>query len=477
MLKLTTYFLFVLSLCFYLITSFQWFSYKIERVIFHFTKPIWHIWFFVVPIILYFGLNFLNKNLFYIYFYLINIPILFFWHKKLDKKLVFTQRVKFFFIISCLATIFCGILLFKKTEFLPVFLPIIISFTISFIFEDYKTKFFIKTATKKLATMQNLTIIEITASYGKTSIKNFLYQILKDDFKCYKTPRSVNTLMGLVKDINENLSLDTQIYIAEAGARKNGDIAEITKFLKPNIVIVGEVGEQHIEYFKTIENIKKTKLEALNSPNLKAAFIHSSTDKKEDDKSKIYDLNLIDIKANLYGIKFKMKFDDEIYQFKAPILGKFNAYNLAACINVAKYLGMDINNIIKKVSNLKSVEHRLQKIEAKGKFIIDDSFNGNFEGMSKSYELVSQYEGKKVIITPGIVEATKEMNEALAKKINEIFDLIIITGSLNAEIFKNIIDENKLIILKDKRYLTKILGEKTKAGDLILFSNDAPSFI
>ena len=356
-------------------------------------------------------------------------------------------------------------------------MPLIISFLISFIFESFNSKLFIKSASKKLASMPNLIIIEITASYGKTSIKNFLYQILESEFKCYKTPRSVNTLMGLVKDINENLSSDTDIYIAEAGARKNGDIAEITQFLKPSIVIVGEIGEQHIEYFKSLENIRKTKLEALNSPNLKAAFVHSSTQKIADEKTQIYDENLSNITSNLDGIKFEMKLNSGDYEFETKLLGEFNASNLAACINVANYLKVDIKIIQNRVLNLKSVEHRLEKIEAGGKFIIDDSFNGNFEGMSKSYDLVKSFDGRKVVITPGIVEATKEMNESLAKKIDEIFDLVIITGELNAEIFKRIIDENKFILVKDKRDLTQILGEKTKAGDLILFSNDAPSFI
>lgn len=472
-----TNFLFTLLLGFYLITALQWFSYKFERVIFHFTKPLWHLFFLIVPILLYYALSYVNFIYFAVYFYIIFVPTLYFWHKKLDKKLVFTARVKRFFVILGLVTLFIDILLIKKVEILPIFLPLIISFLISFIFESFNSKLFIKSASKKLASMPNLIIIEITASYGKTSIKNFLYQILESEFKCYKTPRSVNTLMGLVKDINENLNTQTQIYIAEAGARKNGDIAEITQFLKPSIVIVGEIGEQHIEYFKSLENIRKTKLEALNSPNLKAAFVHSSTQKIADEKTQIYDENLSNITSNLDGIKFEMKLNSGDYEFETKLLGEFNASNLSACINVANYLKVDIKTIQNRVLNLKSVEHRLEKIEAGGKFIIDDSFNGNFEGMSKSYDLVKSFDGRKVVITPGIVEATKEMNESLAKKIDEIFDLVIITGELNAEIFKSIIDENKFILVKDKRDLTQILGEKTKAGDLILFSNDAPSFI
>lgn len=476
MIEILLNFIFILGLGFYLITALQWFLYKFERVLFHYTKPMWHINFVVIPVIFYFILFRINPLYFgvFVIFYLINLAI---WHKKLDKKLVFTARVKRFFIFLTLSTLFFGFIFVSKAVVLPIFMPLISAFLISFIFESFNSKLFIKSACKKLASMPNLIIIEITASYGKTSIKNFLYQILESDFKCYKTPRSVNTLMGLVKDINENLNTQTQIYIAEAGARKNGDIAEITQFLKPSIVIVGEIGEQHIEYFKSLENIRKTKLEALNSPNLKAAFVHSSTQKISDEKTQIYDENLSNITSNLDGIKFEMKLNSGDYEFETKLLGEFNASNLAACINVANYLKVDIKTIQNRVLNLKSVEHRLEKIEAGGKFIIDDSFNGNFEGMSKSYDLVKSFDGRKVVITPGIVEATKEMNESLAKKIDEIFDLVIITGELNAEIFKRIIDQNKFILVKDKRDLTQILGEKTKAGDLILFSNDAPSFI
>lgn len=471
-----THFLFILGLGFYLITTLQWFSYKFERVFFHFTKPLWHIVFLFIPLICYFGLNFIDERLFFVYFYLVYLPLLFFWHKKLDKKLVFTQRVKRFFLILVLVTLFLEIILLKKAFILPIFTPLFIAFLISFYFERLNANLFKQKAQNKLKSMLNLTIIEITASYGKTSIKNFLYQILKDDFKTYKTPRSVNTLMGLIKDINENLDPKTQIYIAEAGARKNGDIDEITKFLKPQIVVVGEIGSQHLEYFKSLENIRKTKLEALNSINLQMAFLHSSTKKNSSEKVVIYDEFLSGVSGDLDGISFKMSLD-KVYEFHATILGKFNASNLAVCILIARFLGLKPETIKEKISKIKSVEHRLEVIKNGGKFIIDDSFNGNFNGMVGSYELVKNYDGKKVIITPGIVEATKEMNENLAKIINEIFDLIIVTGELNAGIFSEICDKNKLLILKDKSLLTKTLGEKTKAGDLILFSNDAPNFI
>ena len=544
---------FVLLLGFYLITCLQWFSYKPARIIFHFTKPAWHLYFFILPLAAYFGCEiaaslcaakFGAASLYALHAAKILIVAayalaLYFWQRGIDKKLVFTPRVKRFFAILAVCVFsFNAAFYAAGGPILPIFLPLGAGLAVSFAYERAQAAKFKTAARKKLAQMPSLTIIQITASYGKTSIKNFLYQILKSDFRCYKTPRSVNTLAGLVRDVNEALPADTQIYIAEAGARLSGDIAEITEFLAPQIVVVGEIGAQHIEYFKSIENIRKTKLEALTSVRLKHAFLHSCTQKSPSECVTIYDEGLEIRSADLDGIKFSLSLSadkpsvsgenstlhadtsaaegkeqgglsedakgahrecgaeqkkqgkqeeqekqdkrtgkGERHEFFAPILGKFNAANLAACIKIARFLGLSADKIKSRVERVSAVEHRLARLDAGGKIIIDDSFNGNLSGMLQSYELMRSYGGRKVIITPGIVESTREDNETLAAKIDEIFDLAIITGELNSEVLQSKIDPAKTIVLKDKRDLQRVLSENTHSGDLILFSNDAPSFI
>ncbi|MCI6988306.1 MAG: UDP-N-acetylmuramoyl-tripeptide--D-alanyl-D-alanine ligase [Campylobacter sp.] len=464
--------LFVFGLGYYLITSLQFFSYKFERILFHYTKPLWHLYFAIIPIICYFAFSFLLPNL-TLFVGIIYIVALFFWQKNLDKKLVFTPRVKTFFVILILVTLFLDFVLANKARISPLFLPLFISFLISYVYEKYKFTLFKKSAIKKLNSFNNLTIIQITASYGKTSIKNFLFELLKDDFITYKTPRSVNTYAGIIKDINDDLPSNTKIYIAESGARKSGDILEITKLLNPQIVIVGEIGSQHIEYFKTVENIRNTKLEILQSSRLKKAFIHSSSNLQSSDKITIYDSHIKEIKSDLDGLEFSL----DGFEFRANILGEFNAQNLSVCIMAARYLGVSDEKIKQTLLKLKNPPHRLERIDNGGKIIIDDSFNGNLKGMLKSYDLAAKFGGRKAIITPGIVESTKEDNEILAKKIDEIFDVVVVTGELNREIFASVISKDKLTILKDKSKLVEFLGKNTKAGDLILFSNDAPSFI
>lgn len=475
-LSIVTKIVLVLSLGWYLITNLQWYNYKLSRVIFKHHKWQWHLTFFISPIVLFF---IIPSPYFDIYFFVLYFVSFILWNRKLDRSLVLTSRVKRFLTIL-LITLFVQISLCLDDDFcskVTLFLTLIVTLILSNIIEKILFLLFKSRAKKRLLENKDLKIVAITASYGKTSIKNFLHHVLKNHFKTYKTPRSVNTIVGLILDVNRDLPKDTQIYIAEAGARVKGDIKTIANFLEPQIAVVGSVGEQHIEYFKTLENIKNTKKELLLSPRLQKAFVHSSANVVPSEKIEEFPNNLHIVKSNLDGLWFDMELNGKVEHFYAPILGSFNAINLAAVVLVATHLGMSVLEINEALTTLPQVEHRLQKIEANGKIIIDDSFNGNLEGMLEAINISSNYNGRKVIITPGLVESTDSANILLAKEIDKVFDFVIITGTLNANILKANINEDKVFVLKDKTMLETTLARTTKSGDLILFANDAPNFI
>ncbi|MDX4062464.1 UDP-N-acetylmuramoyl-tripeptide--D-alanyl-D-alanine ligase [Aliarcobacter skirrowii] len=462
-------FIAIFALSWYLILNLQWYNYKLQRVVLNHHKKVWHLFYFILPLLLWIVL----KEIYFAPILILYLIALYFWAKKLDRSLVYTKRVQRFFIILTIILIF-GYFFASKIYFLfAIFLTILLSnLTEKLMFNFYK-----KIAKRRLNSIKDLKIVAITASYGKTSIKNFLYHILKNHFNTYKTPRSVNTIAGLVLDVNMDLPSNTQIYIAEAGARVKGDIKTIANFLEPQICVVGTIGEQHIEYFKSLENIQNTKKELLSSKRLEKAFVHKSADAKESLNIDIFPKNLEILDSSLNGIRFSFEINDKKEEFFAPILGSFNAINLSAVILVANYLKIDIKSIKDSLKTLPQVEHRLQKIEANGKVIIDDSFNGNFEGMMEAFNLCKTYSGRKVIITPGLVESTIETNKKIALKIDEVFDFVILTGSLNIEVLSQNINKEKVFILKDKSQMQNILASSTKSGDLILFANDAPNFI
>ncbi len=468
--------IFVAVVGFYLITNLQWFNYKIERVVLNHTKPKWHLIYLLLPFLLYH----FTSYFFWIYFYFAYIPSLFLWHKNIDKKLIFTKRVKRFFAILIGVSLFQNILciLSDKCEIYGIFLPLFMTIIATHYLEKLLMRNFKSSAKNKLKGNENLKIIAITASYGKTSIKNFLAQILNEKYRIHFTPRSVNTLNGIIKDINENLTPKVDIYIVEAGARERGDIKEIVEFLHPEYVVVGKIGRQHIEYFKTIENIIETKLEILESNRLKKAFIFDEVQIQRENLNIIkFPQNLSELKSDLNGISFKLNIDGENYNFSAPILGDFNYINISAGIYVARELGLSLSEIQKRVARLKPIEHRLAKMEVGGKIIIDDSFNGNLDGMLGAIAICKNHSGKKIIVTPGIVESSEEDNTTLAKAIDEVFDIVIITGSLNANILAKNIHNAKRILLPNKSALENTLKITTQSGDLILFANDAPSYI
>ncbi len=126
-------------------------------------------------------------------------------------------------------------------------------------------RWYVADARRILRSMPRLTVIGITGSYGKTSTKHFLHRILSERFSVVMTPGSFNTTLGVVRTIREQLKPYTEVFIVEMGAKQPGDIAEICELVRPTVGIVTAVGEQHLESFRTVENVQRTKFELIDS--------------------------------------------------------------------------------------------------------------------------------------------------------------------------------------------------------------------
>ncbi|PAF51881.1 UDP-MurNac-pentapeptide presynthetase MurF [Helicobacter sp. 13S00401-1] len=492
-LNIISHFIMIFLLTYYLTTLLQWYNYSFYRILTKHHKKLWHFYYFVLPIIVFLVTDILRL---YIVFYVcLIIWIIAFgiWLYRLDKKLVFTKRVIRLFVIVLLFTILNEAIniidhLDKDKAYISALLylaPLVFGFIVAFLYESLIFRNYAKLAKAKLAKMPNLTIVAITGSYGKTSTKNFLEDILKERYDVYATPRSVNTYKGLVNDINSNLDPDTEVYIAEAGARAKNDIRQIANLLNPQYAIIGKVGLAHIEYFKSLENTLSAKFELLDSKKLQKAFVQRDNKTPEIKESYKENINLIttyppehkNITTSLDFTSFELKINGVYEEFQTKVLGSFNVDNIAACILVALELKVPLDTIKKAVSKLESIPHRLNKIVTNNKLILDDSFNGNLEGVSEAIRLSSLYNGRKVIVTPGLVESNTESNIKIAKLIDEVFDLAIITGELNSKILNDNIQHTQKVVLKDKSNLEGILKSFGQDGDLVLFANDAPSYI
>ena len=120
-------------------------------------------------------------------------------------------------------------------------------------------RWFINDAKRILKSCPDLTVIGVTGSYGKTSVKFILKTLLEARFNVLATPESYNTPMGVVITVRNHLRATHEVFVCEMGARHVGDIKEICDIVHPNHGIITSVGPQHLETFFTLDNVKKTK--------------------------------------------------------------------------------------------------------------------------------------------------------------------------------------------------------------------------
>ena len=366
-------------------------------------------------------------------------------------------------------------------------------------FETLIKNIFKKRSRKKLASFKNLKVIGITGSYGKTSTKHFLKEILSQKYNVYSSPSSFNTPMGLSKVILKELSQEHQIFIAEMGATRKGDIKEICDFVKPNVAVLTGVGNQHLKTFQTLENIKNTKYELIESLNEQdnAYFNINSNDMQNlYDKCNLVnkkrvvlndqnqDFTCFDIVANDKGLAFKMKLKTEIIDCKTKVLGDHNIENILLASVIAYDLGVTPKMIARAISKLKSVNHRLELSKAQnGVIILDDSFNSNVSGTKQALKTLSYFTNKrKVIVTPGLVELgdiEAELNEQFGKDIAQICDIAIIVNTHNKKAIESGLlsqnfDENNIYFVDTLRDAVKLFETVLKHGDVVLLENDLP---
>ena len=186
-------------------------------------------------------------------------------------KLVFTKRIIRFYIFLTILSFFLFFLVnfYIKNIYLKIFdslliflclpLCIVIVHYISLPVELLIKQYYISKAIRKLK-KKKIIKIGITGSFGKTSTKNILKEILEKKYKVCASPKNYNTEMGLSKTILEYLD-DHNILIAEMGARHKGDIKILAKMVEPDYGIITTIGPQHLETFKSLETIEDTKFE------------------------------------------------------------------------------------------------------------------------------------------------------------------------------------------------------------------------
>ena len=422
------------------------------------------------------------------------------------KPLVYTARVKRTYVLYYVFEILFVLALlniFTKNIGIVGILSIFGSYLVIYIaalvilpVEKLVKKYYENDAVKILDSNTDLIKIGITGSYGKTTTKNIVTDILSDHFYTLMTPASYNTPMGITRTIRSELKNIHEVFVCEMGADHVGDIKYLMKMVRPKYGIVSSIGPQHLNTFGNIGNIIHEKMQEIEMlPPDGVGIINLDNEYIANypihNICKIVSVGVKNEKADLFarnieygrnGSSFDVTVNNEIYHFSTKLLGEHNITNILCAIALALELGIDIKDIQSSVSGLKQVEHRLELKKINGFSFIDDAFNSNPSGCLSALNTLSIMPGKRVIVTPGLIDLgaqEKKTNYDFGKNMIGKCDYVILVGkNQTAPIYKGLQDygfdmSNVLVVDKVKDAFDYIYHYCTPQ-DTILLENDLP---
>lgn len=377
-------------------------------------------------------------------------------------------------------------------------LYILIALWINMPIEKMVGMYYKQKAKNKIKNMNNLKVVGITGSYGKTSSKNILNDILNIKYNTLPSPKNYNTPFGLMLTVNNYLDKFTDILIAEMGACQEHDIEELCELVHPKYGIITKIGVAHLATFGSREMIQKTKFELIeNLPEDGIGILNKDDEWQRNYKiknncqikwigidRKDADVIAQNIKLSKEGTTFDIVFKEsnEKHSFQTRLLGYNSVYNILAAVTLGKELGMNIEQLKAGVSKVKPVEHRLQLRKNGNITIIDDAYNSNPDGAKMALDVLKMMPGKHIVVTPGMIELGKEeyqKNKEFGRQIAASADEVILVGKEKTKpilegLQEEKFDETKITIINDVLKAFEIIDKHKNEETYALLENDLP---
>ncbi len=355
-----------------------------------------------------------------------------------------------------------------------------------------KRRVFEKALQKRLA-RADLTVIGITGSFGKTTTKVFLSTILSEKFSVLSTSGNVNTEIGVANTILKKLESKYQIFIAEMGAYRKGEIRTICEYARPDIGILTGVNEQHVGLFGSIEKTMEAKFELIESlPSSGLAVFNADnensfklsqgvkTPKQLVSIEEPSDVWASDIRVTEDGVSFLVHADDVEFPAHCHVSGKHNIINILACVCVALKLGMSVTEIQKGIGKLTMPDRTMKITRLQDMVIIDDTYNTNTDGIRSalSYMHDGYADHKKIVVFPGVLELgerSADIHVELGDLIAKHTDLFIIS---NTDFAKYLIRgarsagniAKKILVIEDPKKVVSVINS-VSGKKIVLFES------
>jgi UDP-N-acetylmuramoyl-tripeptide--D-alanyl-D-alanine ligase len=329
-------------------------------------------------------------------------------------------------------------------------------------------------------------VVAITGSYGKTSTKNHVAQLLSDE-AVVVTPRSFNNRAGLSRAINENLADGTRVFVAEMGTYGAGEIRSLSSWCVPEIAVVTAIGPVHLERMKRLEVIEGAKFEITEQAkvvivNVDDLVLARWPQRLREAGKRVRTAGSLNESASVRviveGPNWTVKVDDTVIGIGPGIVG-VQPTNLACALAVALELGVAAGQLLDRVRRVHAVENRSNVVTAaSGVEVIDDTFNANPASAASALKVLANMPltGRRVVVTPGLVELGREQygeNLALARKIAFNGAELVIVNRTNA-VPLTLGFEGAVRRFNTRDEAVTWVRSALVAGDGVLYLNDLP---
>ena len=356
---------------------------------------------------------------------------------------------------------------------------------------------YLRTARSKLDEVKPL-VVGVTGSFGKTSTKFAIQQLLGGDAEVLATPGSFNTPLGVCRTINEQLAAHHKAFVVEMGAYGEGEIAELVAFVRPTIGVLTAIGPAHLERFGSIEAIERGKYEIVRDLPREGIAVMNVDDERVRrladgtshvrvirygaDASGSPDVSATRADTTRAGTELEIATDAGSIDATTRLLGRHAVGHVLAAVAVARAAEVPVEALAARIAALETVEHRLQIIEgAGGVTVIDDAYNSNPDGAAAALDVLGQMEARKrVVVTPGIVELGPLQageNERFGAAAAKVADVVIVVAKLNRDALvrgARSVDGVEVITVDTLDEATNALKTVLGPGDVVLFENDLP---
>jgi UDP-N-acetylmuramyl pentapeptide synthase len=336
----------------------------------------------------------------------------------------------------------------------------------------------VEKALEKLAAI-NPIIIAVTGSYGKTSVKETLVQVLSEKFKVAKSLENYNTDIGIALSIMKELDEDTEIFVVEIGAYRRGEIEKIASRMQPDISIVTGLGTQHVALFGSRKNLILAKSELAQNTDAKGTVYINSDSEGFDIVTKKSKANVI-----TYGTNKESDINLNDYSMYIKSTDIEHPINLLPVIAIAQDLGINNEIIEHSLSNLKRVPNRLEVVEnSDGAKILLDTYSSNKAGFTTAVNRLGKIDAEiKVVITKGIKELG-EYAPKIYKQLVEEFPKDYYYLTTDEMLYKELMEENveNTIKASNERELykefKKLVNDGVRSYSVLLEGRFSSTFI